>query len=537
MKIYYVKDEFAYTIEYYYDGTIDADETETGNAEFDSEITTYTDKVIDGYKLDKTENLPLTITSTATDNVIEVYYVKDSFGWTINHYEVGTTNALATADTGSAVFESTVTVADYIKTDIQNYVYDSDTGDITIAVVTDEVKNEANIYYRRTTMPLTVTKLVEGVTDEATLENLRFSFRVTGNGVDQTFSLGNGGTSAPIQLVLTQEYIVEEIGVTGGTGDYNALANWATEIDGIGFFEPIPGTRSVRVTINEEVNEITFTNTYVPPYVVPTTTSVTVNKAWVNEGDDRFQPDAVTVALLRNGIQIQTTQLSQSNGWRYTFGGLALTDPTTGAAATYTVSELNVPTRYTAQVIANGGNSFTIRNTLTNPNLNHVTIRYWYDAVGGTQAAADYNGDYANGSTFNVPSPVIAGWTAAPLNVSGTSTEPLQEYDVVYTQNDYTLTVHYVYAGGGTARPDHVETLNAGDPYNVASPRITGYRYSSAYARGTMPAYDHEVTIVYRALAADETDEPDDPGFETIDLYDTPLGIGAVATNVGDCFE
>ena len=471
-------------------------------------------------------------------NTANIYYARNSYGYVIHHVELGNeTNVLAPDTAGTAAFGAVIDVTAAALTTIPYFTYDSDSGDITIAVVTDEVKNEATIYYRRATMPLMVTKLVEGVADEATLENLRFTFRLTGNGEDQTFSLGNGETSAPIQLALTQEYIIEEIGVTGGTGDYSTLTNWATAIDGVGFFEPIPGTRSVRVTINEEVNEITFTNTYVPPYVVPTTTSVTVNKAWINEGDDRFQPDAVTVALLRNGIQIQTTELSQANGWRYTFSGLALTDPTTGAPATYTVSELNVPTRYTAQVVPNGGNSFTIRNTLTNPNLNHVTIHYWYDAVGGTQAAADYDGDYANNSTFNVPSPVIAGWTADTLNVGGTSTQPLQEYNVVYTQNDYTLTVHYVYAGGGTARPDHVETLNAGDPYNVASPRIAGYRYSSAFATGVMPARDHEVTIVYRPLGADETDEPDDPGFETIDLYDTPLGIGAVATNVGDCFE
>ena len=93
MKIYYVKNEFNYTVEYYYDGVIDSDKTDIINATYQDEITEYTDKVITGYKLDKTEGNPLTVTENEETNVIKVYYVKDNFGYSIEYYYDGIINS------------------------------------------------------------------------------------------------------------------------------------------------------------------------------------------------------------------------------------------------------------------------------------------------------------------------------------------------------------------------------------------------------------------------------------------------------------
>ena len=51
IKVYYVKDSFKYSVEYYFDGIIDSSMTVTGTANFKDIIDSYTDKVIDGYKL------------------------------------------------------------------------------------------------------------------------------------------------------------------------------------------------------------------------------------------------------------------------------------------------------------------------------------------------------------------------------------------------------------------------------------------------------------------------------------------------------
>ena len=72
------KKTVGYTVEYYYDGIRIPSKTETGTAEFGDVINKYTEKPETGYKLDHTDNLPLTIGEDANANVIKVYYVKDN---------------------------------------------------------------------------------------------------------------------------------------------------------------------------------------------------------------------------------------------------------------------------------------------------------------------------------------------------------------------------------------------------------------------------------------------------------------------------
>lgn len=77
--------QYNYTVEYYIDNVKNALMTETDKAAFGSEINSYTDKCPDGYALEKTENLPLTIGVNESENVIKVFYKKNVFNLTI-HY-------------------------------------------------------------------------------------------------------------------------------------------------------------------------------------------------------------------------------------------------------------------------------------------------------------------------------------------------------------------------------------------------------------------------------------------------------------------
>ncbi|WP_300852698.1 InlB B-repeat-containing protein, partial [uncultured Bacteroides sp.] len=70
----YKKDAAAYTIEYYYDGEKDENATVPGNGEIGQQITEYPDKNKEGFRLEKVENLPLILGSSA-EHVIKVYYV------------------------------------------------------------------------------------------------------------------------------------------------------------------------------------------------------------------------------------------------------------------------------------------------------------------------------------------------------------------------------------------------------------------------------------------------------------------------------
>ena len=94
IKVYYVKDMFEYTINYYYNGKIDNSKTESSKAKYETVISTYPDKKEVGYKLEKTENLPLTVTEDKTKNVINVYYVIDEnqtkeLSYTVEYYKDG----------------------------------------------------------------------------------------------------------------------------------------------------------------------------------------------------------------------------------------------------------------------------------------------------------------------------------------------------------------------------------------------------------------------------------------------------------------
>lgn len=69
---------------------------------------------------------------------------------------------------------------------------------------------------------------------------------------------------------------------------------------------------------------------------------------------------------------------------------------------------------------------------------------------------------------------------------------------VYYVKNVFTLTIHYRYAEGGVAVPDHVENdLVQGTAYNVTSPAIPGYTVDKETVSGSMPAQDVTETVTY----------------------------------------
>ena len=93
-------------------------------------------------------------------------------------------------------------------------------------------------------------------------------------------------------------------------------------------------------------------------------------------------------------------------------------------------------------------------------------------------------------------------------------------------QATYTLTIYYRYEDGTTAAETYVRTLSEGDTYDVPSPVIPGYRASLVRVAGTMPGHDVVYTVIY---VREETEIIEEPG--------TPLGLGQVYINIGDCLE
>ncbi len=109
----------------------------------------------------------------------------------------------------------------------------------------------------------------------------------------------------------------------------------------------------------DPVVDPTFANTTIPVE----TTSVTVHKVWQLD-DGGTATNAVTVALLKDGVRHSTVELSEQNGWTHTWAQLE-------KDSRWSVEEVDVPQGFQATVTQEGQN-FTITNddlptTPTNP--------------------------------------------------------------------------------------------------------------------------------------------------------------------------
>jgi hypothetical protein len=165
-------------------------------------------------------------------------------------------------------------------------------------------------------------------------------------------------------------------------------------------------------------------------------------------------------------------------------------------------------------------------------NVNSYNLTIHYVFADDTEASADYTAQVAYGTPYSVESPVIAGYTADQLTVEGTMPAQDVELTVVYNANSYSLTIHYVYADNTTAAPDHTETVVYNTAYSVESPVIDGYTADQPVVEGTMPAGDHEVTVIYNAnsytltihyVFADDTEASADYTAQV--AYGTPYSV------------
>ena len=195
-----IKMEYNYTVEYYYDGEKDTTKTDTIEATYQDVISTYTDKNITGYKLEKAENLPLTVSEVEANNVIKVYYVKRTdLSYTVNYLEKGTTNVLHEQKVVENQTYGAVIKSSDEEITIDGYNYDSADKE-TLTIGTGE--NVINLYYtKRTDLSYTVNYLEKGTT------NVLHEQKVVGN---QTY-----GTVITASINNELEVIEKPVAITG----------------------------------------------------------------------------------------------------------------------------------------------------------------------------------------------------------------------------------------------------------------------------------------------------------------------------------
>ena len=163
--------QYNYTVEYYIDNEKKDSMTETAQADFGSEINSYPDKCPDGYALEKTENLPLTIGVNESANVIRVFYKKNVFNLTIHYVYAEDQSKAADYYTKSVTFNDTYNVT---SPTIDGYTADTTVVSGTMPAENVEVtvtyskrtdlSYTVHYYWNGTTTPVKESKTVNGQT-------------------------------------------------------------------------------------------------------------------------------------------------------------------------------------------------------------------------------------------------------------------------------------------------------------------------------------------------------------------------------------
>ena len=162
IRVYYVSNEYAYTVEYYFDDVIDTSKTDTFKAKYNTQVSTYADKKEPGYKFERATP-PITITTDTSKNVIRVYYVKDKFKYTINYYYDGVIDTSATV-VDKAVFGTTIKYSDKMDKLKDGFKFVSADGS-PLVISINEAANVINIHYVSGTYEYTVEYYYDGKID------------------------------------------------------------------------------------------------------------------------------------------------------------------------------------------------------------------------------------------------------------------------------------------------------------------------------------------------------------------------------------
>ena len=140
----------------------------------------------------------------------------------------------------------------------------------------------------------------------------------------------------------------------------------------------------------------TVTNTHIPEV-----TELNVTKVW-NDSDnqDGIRPKNVTVYLFANGVKINETNLTEANGWKFTFPDLDVYKE--GKVINYTIAEVSVE-GYTVEITNGTAYLWTVTNTHI-PEVTELNVTKVWNDSGNRDGLRPSNVTvylYANGKLIN----------------------------------------------------------------------------------------------------------------------------------------
>ena len=308
----------SYTVEYYIDGTKDASKTETGSADFGTVIDSYLNKCPDGYKLEKEENLPLTIGTDESANVIKVYYVKNTFVLRIQYLYEGA---------GEAADDYTATLAkgeaySVTSPEVEGYVPDRT---VVSGKMPGYAKTEIVIYTKRTDLSYTVNYYWNGTTqtvaESKTVDNQTFNATVTDSPITVDGCTAVSNESQPLTIGTgTNEinfYYYKNVTLTANSdskvynGQPQTLTGYTGAPEGV-TFEAVTASGS-----GTNVGEYNVTFSADPVSEVSTDSKYIVTEA--NTGKLTITPLALTYVgesktVTYNGQQQSITGITEKTG-------------------------------------------------------------------------------------------------------------------------------------------------------------------------------------------------------------------------------
>lgn len=289
-----------YTVEFYYDDVINSSKTETVDTKVGSTISKFDDaltkliekNLITGYKCGKVTPETLTVTETAANNVIKVYYVPASYAYTVKYYKDSFENEPVETVAASAAYGSTIpydeakgkTVTDAFY----GYKFEKTEGQKT---VTEKPENN-------------VLKVLYGKDSSVTVEK-SYTVKYYKDGV----------------LTDTEE-IKEAIWVNDTVIPVDASKiNTTNKYEGYSFQKTVPAALPATIAIGGVI-EVYYTKNFVPAPSLTVTKTVNTTSAKVgitlkytvtvkNTGNVVLEKVQVADTLKRNGTPLTTLDLYQ----------------------------------------------------------------------------------------------------------------------------------------------------------------------------------------------------------------------------------
>ena len=387
-------DEITYTIRVYNEGN------ENDYCGYTKEITDYLPEGLTFVKIDESSNSNWQTTSKEGDAVVKLNYTGSDTIFNNSLFEIYKRNYSGNTDMTNMY--QTVSIICKVN-DVTGYL--TNRAEITTEVATDENgtvvegvtdrdstpgslnENDTNLknYYNYYNVKYGINDTYENFypgeengkkEDDTDFETvvIKAPETIDVSGTKTWNDEGNKDKTRPEKITI---YLLAN-GTQVDAKEISEKDGWRYSFTGLAKYDD--NNQEIKYTVDEsevekytkQVNGYDIVNTYTPPETI----DVSGIKTWNDEGNkDKTRPEKITIYLLANGTQVDAKEISEKDGWKYSFTGLAKYDDNKQEIK-YTIDESEVE-KYTKQI-----NGYDLINTYTTENPETVDVsgtKTWND--------------------------------------------------------------------------------------------------------------------------------------------------------------